>query len=214
MPLPPKRLHCARCLRPQSACICAWIHPVEHATEVLFLQHPLEVRNAKGSAQLLHLSLPRSRLVVGETFDQDELRALLFEPFASSDGKTSDCMIRPVLLYPDDAMQQVGTLNTEESPFIRHRLIVIDGTWRKSRKMLHLNPLLQKLPRMALRNPPASHYLIRKAHRPDQLSTYEATCFALIELEDGADKYRPLFDAFDGFVAQQQTYADARHKPD
>lgn len=86
------------------------------------------------------------------------------------------------------------------------RLIVLDGTWRKSRKMLYLNPLLQQLPRLQLQGMPASHYLIRKAHRPDQLSTLEATCAALVELEGNAEKFSPLLSAFDGFVAQQLGY--------
>ena len=64
-----KRAHCAQCLRPQITCICRWVTPVAHAVEVLILQHPLEVAHAKGSARLLHLSLPHSRLLAGEVFD-------------------------------------------------------------------------------------------------------------------------------------------------
>ena len=64
-----KRPACVQCLRPQSACICRWITSVAHSVEVLILQHPLEVSNPKGSARLLHLSLPHSRLVTGEVFD-------------------------------------------------------------------------------------------------------------------------------------------------
>ena len=80
---------------------------------------------------------------------------------------------------------------------------MLDGTWRKSRKMLHGNPLLQQLPRLSLQGLPASHYLIRKAHRPDQLSTLEATCAALAQLESSVETFLPLLTAFDGFVAQQ-----------
>ena len=65
--------------------------------------------------------------------------------------------------------------------------------------MLHLNPLLQQLPRLALSDMPASNYKIRKAHRPDQLSTLEATCAALVQLEKQSAP-------FDGFVAQQMGY--------
>jgi DTW domain-containing protein YfiP len=83
---------------------------------------------------------------------------------------------------------------------------VLDGTWRKSRKMLYLNPLLQQLPRLPLRNTPPSHYLIRKAHAPDQLSTLEASCYALMQLENDRARYHPLIAAFDGFVAQQLSY--------
>ena len=86
------------------------------------------------------------------------------------------------------------------------RLVVLDGTWRKSRKMLYQNPLLQQLPRLPLRDMPASHYLIRKAHAPDQLSTLEATCYALMQLEQDVPRFVPLITAFDGFVAQQLSY--------
>ena len=51
-----------------------------HATEVLILQHPLEVGHAKNSAGLLQLSLAHSQVVIGETFDAATLRAVMREP--------------------------------------------------------------------------------------------------------------------------------------
>jgi DTW domain-containing protein YfiP len=90
------------------------------------------------------------------------------------------------------------------------RLVVLDGTWRKSRKMLYLNPLLQQLPRLALRDLAPSHYLIRKAHRLDQRSTLEAACAALEQLEGDTGQFAPLLDAFDGFVAQQANRSDGK----
>jgi DTW domain-containing protein YfiP len=66
--------------------------------------------------------------------------------------------------------------------------------------------LLQQLPRLSLHNPPASRYLIRKAHGPGQLSTLEATCHALMQLEQDESKYQSLLTAFNGFVAQQAVY--------
>ena len=82
------------------------------------------------------------------------------------------------------------------------RLVVLDGTWRKSRKMLHLNPLLQQLPRLALAQLPASRYRIRKARQLHQLSTLEACCAALAQLQNDAEPFEPLLAAFDGWVAQ------------
>jgi DTW domain-containing protein YfiP len=165
--------------------------------EVVVLQHPLEVHQAKGSARLLHLSLARCRLVVGESFAA---------PLWPVDGK------RTLLLYPDSP--QVTAQNRRipsarppewsQAPS-RLRLVVLDGTWRKSRKMLCQSPPLQQLPRLALRNVPPSRYSIRKAHGPDQLSTLEATCYALGQLEGGAARFKPLLDAFDGFVASRST---------
>lgn len=169
--------------------------PTAHEAEVLILQHPLEVDHAKNSARLLYLSLPRSRTLVGETFGESELRDSLQEPRYT------------VLLYPQTPEDEVPTLDSAQlKDPSRIRLVVLDGTWRKSRKMLHLSPPLRQLPRLSLDDVPASSYLIRKAHKPGQLSTLEATCAALAQLEGSAEKYQPLLKAFDGFVTQQLAF--------
>jgi DTW domain-containing protein YfiP len=197
LPTSPRRAVCPACLRAQSACICRWIVPLANRVELLVLQHPLEVRNAKNSARLLHLCLAGSRLEVGETFCAEALDALLH-----ADGRT------PLLLYPDtpgDA--SLGIAPPSRLPSLHHpedlRLVVLDATWCKSRKMLYLNPALQRLPRLALQDTPASAYRIRKAHAPHQLSSFEAAVHALAQLEENPLHYRPLLAAFDGFVQQQ-----------
>jgi len=209
--LKPIRPHCDLCQRPQSACICRWIRPLAPAVEVVILQHPLEVAQAKGSARLLHLSLARSRLVAGETFAADTLASLLFDAAGAAPAPALT-----VLLYP--ATPDAASLSLPAPPLLdpavpcdpaRLRLVVLDASWRKSRKMLYLNPLLQTLPRLPLSEPPPSRYRIRKAHAPDQLSTLEATCHALAQLEGDAAAYAPLLCAFDGFVAQQAGYIPA-----
>jgi DTW domain-containing protein YfiP len=200
----PRRPMCAFCLRPAATCICRWVAPVTGDVEVLILQHPMEVANAKGSARLLHLCLAGSRIEIGEQFEDAALREML-----GRDGR------RPVLLYPDTpgdrslgiAPPPPCSANLAPSQV---QLVVLDATWRKSRKMLYLNPALQALPRMPLRDTPPSHYLIRKAHAPDQLSTLEATCYALAQLEGDARRYDRVIAAFDGFVAQQQALAARR----
>lgn len=169
--------------------------------EVLILQHPLERDQAKGSARLLHLSLARSRMLTGEVFD-----AQAWLPIGDFNHN--------ILLYPDLPSDRSAGLplppamasDVLEDPSLL-RLIVLDGTWRKSRKLLYLNPSLQQLPRLSLQDLPASKYRIRRAHRSDQLSTLEAVCAALAQLEGGEGPVRPLLDAFDGFVAQQRAFS-------
>jgi DTW domain-containing protein len=187
-----KRLICSQCKRPANACICGWITPINNFHQVLILQHPLEVNNAKGSAKLLALSLAQCRIVIGEAFDPLTLKELLYAPWFDTDPQQN---VTPLLLYPDGL---VGKPTITGTPL---RLIVIDATWRKSRKMLYLNPLLATLPRFSLTTMEASRYTVRKAQRPEQRSTLEATCAGLGELEgtDGS-RYEPLLNAFDGFV--------------
>jgi DTW domain-containing protein YfiP len=201
----PRRTACATCLRPQRACICRWIAPVANDIDVLILQHPAEVQQAKGSARLLHLSLARSCVEIGETFAEDQLHALLHGSI--------DAPVRALLLYPPTPAVKppAPALDADwlAQPH-RLRLVVLDATWRKSLKMLHCNPLLQALPRLALHHALPSAYLIRKAHRAHQLSTLEATCHALAQLEQSHQRYRPLLAGFDGFVAQQLLFRDTR----
>lgn len=188
-----------------------------HEVEVLILQHPLEADNPKGSARLLHLCLPHSRLLTGEVFTDEELFSA-----PSASAETPSRTRQSLLLYPD--MPQDRALGIAAPPTLSPealrepavlRLVVLDGTWRKSRKMLYLNPALQQLPRLSLRGLPPSRYQLRKAHQPDQLSTLEATCAALMQLEGDAGKFEPLLTAFDRFVAQQMAYSqpDAPSRP-
>jgi DTW domain-containing protein YfiP len=194
-----RRATCAACLRAESTCICRFVRPVASRVELLVLQHPLEVRNAKNSARLLHLCLPGSRLLVGEQFSPEELGAALH-----GEGRT------PLLLYPETPGE--AALGLPAPPLLDPavlaqpdllRLVLLDATWRKSRKMLYVNPLLQRLPRLTLSDLPASGYRIRKAHGPDQLSSLEAAAYALSQLEKRPELYKPLFAAFDAFVEQQ-----------
>jgi DTW domain-containing protein YfiP len=181
---------CPQCERPASHCLCRFRVDIDNAVEVLILQHPLEQRQSKGSARLLQLCLRHCHMVVGECFDE----AL----FDERDGRT------PWLLYPAPPGQAAPTTWPAAQST---RLVVLDATWRHSRKLLLLNPRLLALPRLSLVEPPASRYgVMRKAHADGQLSTLEATALALQRLEGHAERYAPLALAFEGFIAQQTAW--------
>ncbi|KQR57930.1 hypothetical protein ASF94_18675 [Acidovorax sp. Leaf160] len=209
-------MRCAACLRPGAACLCGIAVTVAHPAEVLILQHPLEVHHAKGTARLLHLCLPDSRLEVGEAFEPRALHAWLKAPWpGAAPGAAARPAPRAVLLYPPSPPDPALPLAPAPplppdwlaGDAAALRLVVLDGTWRKSRKMLYANPLLQGLPRLPLSTAaplPPSRYRIRRAHAPHQLSTLEATCAALAQLEGGnAERYAPLLQAFEAFMARQ-----------
>jgi DTW domain-containing protein YfiP len=182
----PTRPTCPRCRLPQATCVCALVAPVRNGIEVLVLQHPLEAREAKGSARLLALSLARCRVEVGEVFEPG-----LLDDWLHAGGQ------RSALLYPD-APEGVAARH-ETSPT---QLVVLDATWRKSLRMLKTNAMLEALPRVSLAPEASSAYgPLRKARRAGQLSTLEAACLALGALEGEAARYAPLMHAFERFVA-------------
>jgi tRNA-uridine aminocarboxypropyltransferase len=207
-----RRARCPGCLRPASACFCVLAAPVAHHAEVLILQHPLEAGHAKGTARLLHLCLPRSRMEVGEAFEPAALQAWLHADWPGT-AAPAGAGTRAVLLYPPSPHDPTLPL-AAPPPLPAHwlagdaemlRLVVLDGTWRKSRKMLYANPLLQALPRLPLPpDLPAARYgRIRRAHAPHQLSTLEATCAALAFVEGDAARYAPVLSALEAFMDRQ-----------
>ncbi len=183
---PPTRPRCGACRRPLPTCLCAWVRPTAHSVEVLLLQHPDEAGQAKGSLTLLQRSLQQAEVHVGVTLGRPA--------DAGAEGRT-------VLLYPVTESAPGPLADRSLRP---QRLVVLDATWRKSLRMLHLDPALQALPRWPLLAPPPTRYApLRKAARPGQLSTLEATCLALADIEGDAAPYEPLLAAFEGWVAAQ-----------
>ncbi|MFP6801127.1 MAG: DTW domain-containing protein [Pseudomonas sp.] len=163
------RPQCPRCTRPIERCLCALIPCLASRTRVLILQHPSEIRHALNTARLAALGLSNAELLVGEVFES--LAALLQQPG-----------YRTCLLFPGEQAQALLAFAEQHSelPLL---LVVPDGTWRKARKMLHLNPLLAALPRVVLPAGLQSRYRLRKAPMPGALSTIEAIVTALNTVE-------------------------------
>ncbi len=183
---PPSRL-CPRCER--AACLCVLLPqaPLPNKVQVLILQDPQERLQAKGTVPLLRLGLQTCEVRVVQHADPCELRS----------GR------HDLLLYPADpgASAPAQALNPLPPPE-QLRLIVLDGTWRKSRKLLHQNAWLRTLPRLALEAAiPARYGAVRKAQRGGQLSTLEATLLALEQLEGPC--FAPLWKSFEAFLASR-----------
>jgi len=165
------RPRCERCQRPLDHCLCALIPSLDSRTRVVLLQHPSESTHALNTARLAALGLVNAELRVGEVFE--DLGELLNRPG-----------YRPVLLFPGEVAQVLTAYgDVDDTPLL---LIVPDGTWRKARKLLYLNPLLDALPKVTLAQVTPSRYRLRKAPEPGALSTLEAVVQALNVLEQPA----------------------------
>ncbi|MDF9905767.1 tRNA-uridine aminocarboxypropyltransferase [Pseudomonas sp. AP3_22 TE3818] len=180
------RIQCPRCLRPQSHCLCPLIPSLDSRTRVLLLQHPSEVNHALNTARLAALGLNNAELIVGEVFEN--LPVLLNQPGYQAR-----------LLFPGDGAQPMQAYAPTDESML---LVVPDGTWRKARKMLHLNPLLAALPRVTLAEGGVSRYRLRKAPGPGALSTVEAIVQALEALE-APTSFAPLLKPFEALIEGQ-----------
>lgn len=188
-PNKPSRARCERCLRPSSYCLCAHISRVSNRTQVLVLQHPTEAKHALNTARLAVLGLERAELLIGEHFP--ELVAIV----AAAE--------QPLLLFPaQDSQSKTAWSKASKNAGAPSLVIVPDGTWRKARKIIHMNPVLETLPRLSLPQGAPSQYRVRKAPGPEAVSTIEAIVRALTMLEPRQD-FQPLLAPFHVLIEQQ-----------
>ena len=191
---------CQQCQRPEKVCICEFIQSISNAVEVGILQHPTEVKQIKGSAVIARLSLKHCQYWVGESLaDLPGLVNWLQK------GE------RVFLLYPEIENQKesyrvhtIDTLRKLNNQSIK--ILVLDGTWRKTYKIMQLNAELRGLNRVELNPINQSQYKIRKQKDSQSLSTVEAIYEVLAQLEDNAGKYQPLLTAFESMQNQQLAF--------
>lgn len=179
------RVLCGHCDRPLKTCLCSAIVVYQAPWELIILQDPLEARHALSSAPILRKSIVNSQLHVGDLFEPEALLG----PNWRRDS---------LLLYPGK-----NAVNGEEAiaAGIR-RMVLLDGTWRKVRRLIHRNAWLLELACLALSPAQGSRYRIRKSPRSDGLSTIEAAVMALNQLDPVVD-YSPLLAAFDCMIELQ-----------
>jgi DTW domain-containing protein len=111
------------------------------------------------------------------------------------------------LLYPGDDAKDVSTL-PRTTPLT---LVVVDGTWWQTRKMVRRNAKLAALPRVAFTPPRPSEYRIRKEPAEQCVSTIEALMYVLGSLEGCPDRFTALLKPFRAMVDAQIACRDKLH---
>ena len=157
--------------------------------DLVVLQHPNEAKHALNTARIAALGIGNCTLFTGEDFTEHKtLHAFL--------AHRHTCLLFPTsnALPPCQVL-----LETEQ----RQCCIILDGTWRKARKIYHSNPFLHGLPCIALNPDQVTRYRIRKAPSEQSLSTVEAIVTLLRQAEGNSRAYQPLLDAFDLLINQQ-----------
>ncbi len=185
------RLHegravCERCRRPAEGCYCAHITPVDTRTRLVLLQHPRERYVAIGTAHMASLCLTNSELHVGIDWSRSTALA----------AALSDPARPPILLYPGEGAIDI----TKSPPPGPVTLVVVDGTWSQTKKVVRTNPVLAALPRYAFVPPQPSEYRIRKEPDDASVATIEALVHALTALEGDAARFATLLAPFRAMI--------------
>ncbi|MBO1923716.1 tRNA-uridine aminocarboxypropyltransferase [Thiomicrorhabdus sp. 6S3-12] len=206
------RTICQGCVRPVNACWCHCSRAVANRIEIGILQHPDEAKQAKSTVPLLVKCLNRVQLWKGETVSDAQICALVLQDSAMELNRWLVNGKHTYLLYPktedDSPTLPLVTVESLRPNLQDSQILVLDGTWRKTYKMLMLNPQLQSLPRISVEPRKASQYFIRKQKNSDSLSTLEAVGELLAQLQEDGCIYTELNEAFDCF---QKSVFHKRH---
>jgi len=181
-----KRKLCDQCKRPVSVCYCQFIS--KHANEwpVTILQHYKETHHPLSTATIAKLGLSHCDILLSNDPYYHEKKEQLINQ-------------QPLLIYPGEE-----SIPIEEMKFEKPRpLVFLDGTWRKTRLLLHESPELNQITKVSINPDSISRYRIRKSPNPQALSTLEAIVHVLSLLEKDQTKFQSLLDAMDQMVNKQ-----------
>ena len=183
------RVRCPVCARPQAQCLCSLIPRLWPPTQLLVIQHPDEASHALNTARLLEPGLVNAHLLITESLQEHPawMRRL------------QDPRWRNELLFPGEQAQVLLPAAADLRP---RRLVLLDGTWRKARKLVYLNPVLQSMAQVCLPAGLVSRYRLRKVPQAGALSTIEAGAEALSVLHPGFDKHA-LLAPFEALIEGQ-----------
>jgi DTW domain-containing protein len=127
---------CQRCLLLLDYCLCREIGEARTSRpQILIVRHHWEAWKSTGTARLAALALSNARIL--------DMAAENPEPVRAELGRLEGAW----LLYPGRETEA----RLAEPP---QTLVVLDGTWRQTRKMLRRLPELSRLPRLALESAP------------------------------------------------------------
>ncbi len=156
---------CPRCWIRHEFCLCADIPTVPTRTRVVIVRHAREADKSTGTARIAGLALPNSAMI---DFGEES---------APVDEEVKPFVPGAWLLFPAD-------FDAPPAPEVLPQcLIVIDGTWRQTRRMLKKLPALANVPRLGLPTKQAAPLRLRESTSPDNRSTLEAIADALTLLE-------------------------------
>lgn len=170
---------CDTCLFLLEQCVCRWLSPLSTSLQVLIVQHPKEAKHAKNTVPLLCLALPQVKCI--DFTDKESLiQALSQRDFS-----------KWRLIFPCEEAVAIESLEYE-SPSKVEGVILLDGTWRKAKKMYLTEPLLHKFGAVSFAVPPVCQYTIRKSPNEQALSTLEACAYAVEQIT--GQSMQPLRD--------------------
>jgi DTW domain-containing protein YfiP len=139
--------------------------------QITVLQDSSEVNHAKNTVRLLQLAIPTTQVVI------------INESTELTDAMLDDA----VIIYPSDnatAVELWADQTSDKPAQLPKHIILLDGSWRKTHKIWMQYPQLHLIPALTFTQAGTTQYRIRKANKPNSMSTLEACAYTLEQLYD------------------------------
>ncbi len=171
-------------------CFCQNVTSLDLSTQLVTLMHYRERNISSNTARWANLFLQNSIFYAHGQAD-----------FQIDFNKLQDPSRKYLLLYPKPGSIELSPtfLQSISSPI---SLVVLDGSWRQTRRMVRRIPGLASLCSVTLPSGNPSQYKIRRQTSPDHLSTFEAIARALGIIE-GTDIQKFLEEKFDEIIEKE-----------
>jgi DTW domain-containing protein YfiP len=187
--LPRRKVRCFTCGLHAELCLCGELPRVRLPAEVIVVQHHLETFKPTSTGRLVCALLEDCQFFVFGERD----RRVPAEPFERDDRDY-------FLMFPDPSatvLRAEDVIGGQRQPCI----VLLDGTWSQASRMSKRVPGVQKLPCYSLPEGAPSRWPIRRAPKPFQLCTLEAT-IRVAQLLAGEAAAAPLEEAFTAVTAR------------
>lgn len=179
---------CLNCRINNYFCVCKDLTPIKTSTNVSLIVHVSELKLTSNSAQFVEKILPDTTKIF--------IRGRINETFSADPILERSC--RPLFLFPDEDSLELNEEFTKTYPGPYH-LIIPDGNWTQAKKVKAREEKFNHIPTVKLPPHLIAEYKLRKAPRPEWVSTYEAAAYALGVL-DGKDVQEHMLTFFRKWV--------------
>lgn len=166
---------CSVCGVGESFCICSIQPTVKLPFQLTILSNPEEFIKPTNTAKLLKNSYSETDIIEWKRK----------EPPLNLIESLKDQKIHPYVLYPANnalTFDEIDFSNFKKGSKIR--IILLDGTWKQSRKMYNHSDYLQNLPALKLVTETKSQYQLRNQRGLGRLSTIESVIETLKLFKD------------------------------
>ena len=184
---------CPGCRMPPGHCLCQARPRLKTETAIVIVSQWTDHVRPSNTGHLAHSVLENSSMLIRGLRDQPLPQQLDLAPET-----------RLLVLYapgPDRAPPEVlGTHHGAKGSGPPTTLLVPDGSWTQSRRMMRREALFAAAQTVVLPPGPPSRYRLRCGRHAHELSTYEAIARALALLEDDLSLLAAMLPIFDQMV--------------